>query len=418
MTDINNLIAALAQLTQAMGQQQQQQQQQQNPPPATPKISVQIPPFKGESKENVVAWLLQAQNVLSTQGITDEAIQINYATTGLKDAALHWYLNKVVGNNNTPPYTTWTTFATAVRTAFQPPNFQQYLRQQLKRLRQTSTVQEYTSQFQNIIGQIENMGELDQVTYYIEGLKPSTKMEVAYQAPDTLERAIARAIQYDTAMFGMGRPFSNNNQHTKSSHSRRTQRNNNYTHYNNSNSNNYNNNNGSSNNNNDNNRYVPMELDQAETPRRNFYNNNKGNDKKFKGNCYKCGIAGHYARDCRRGKAKISNIEGDEQNINYNGSNNNAELTNMEENREQLIRLQGKINGHPARILIDSGASRNFLDKQFVERQGIQTQNIDHVTVELADGRKMRTDKVVNIKNLELDTYHTTGIVAQVIGLQ
>ncbi|CAJ0769043.1 1547_t:CDS:1, partial [Entrophospora sp. SA101] len=50
MADITNLIAALAQLTQAMGQQQQQ-----NPPTATPKISVQIPPFKGESKENVVA---------------------------------------------------------------------------------------------------------------------------------------------------------------------------------------------------------------------------------------------------------------------------------------------------------------------------------------------------------------------------
>ncbi|CAJ0751082.1 5614_t:CDS:2 [Entrophospora sp. SA101] len=50
MTDMNNLINALAQLTQALGQQQQQQ----NPPTATPKISVQIPPFKGESKENVI----------------------------------------------------------------------------------------------------------------------------------------------------------------------------------------------------------------------------------------------------------------------------------------------------------------------------------------------------------------------------
>jgi hypothetical protein len=257
MTDMNDLINALAQLTQALGQQQQQQQ---NPPTTTPKISVQIPPFKGESKENVVAWLLQAQNVLRTQGITDEATQVNYATTGLKDAALHWYLNKVVGNNNTPPYTTWTTFATAIRTAFQPPNFQQYLRQQLKRLRQTSTVQEYTSQFQNLVGQIEGMGELDQVTYYIDGLKPSTKMEVAYQAPDTLEGAIARAIQYDTAMFGMGRPFSNNNRHTKSSHSGCAQRNNHYTHYNSSN-NNYNHNS----NDNGNGKYVPMELDQVET---------------------------------------------------------------------------------------------------------------------------------------------------------
>jgi hypothetical protein len=254
MTDMNDLINALAQLTQALGQQQQQQQ---NPPATTPKISVQIPPFKGESKENVVAWLLQAQNVLRTKGIMDEATQVNYATTRLKDAALHWYLNKVVGNNNTPPYITWTTFATAVRTAFQPPNFQQYLRQQLKRLRQTSTVQEYTSQFQNLVGQIEGMGELDQVTYYIDGLKPSTKMEVAYQAPDTLEGAIARAIQYDTAMFGMGRPFSNNNRHTKSSHSGCAQRNNHYTHYNSSN-NNYNHNS----NDNGNGKYVPMELDQ------------------------------------------------------------------------------------------------------------------------------------------------------------
>jgi len=126
---MNNLITALAQLTQALGQQQQQQN-----PPATPKISVQIPPFKGETKENVVAWLLQVQNVLRTQGITDEAAQVNYATTGFKDAALHWYLNKVVGNNNAPPYDVWTNFATAVRTAFQPHNYQQYLRQQLKKL--------------------------------------------------------------------------------------------------------------------------------------------------------------------------------------------------------------------------------------------------------------------------------------------
>ncbi|CAH1768267.1 2002_t:CDS:2, partial [Entrophospora sp. SA101] len=49
---------------------------------------------------------------------------------------------------------------------------------------------------------------------------PSTRMEVAYQAPDTLEKATARAIQFDTAMFGSGRPFSNNSQFTKASSSK------------------------------------------------------------------------------------------------------------------------------------------------------------------------------------------------------
>jgi len=183
MGDINDLINALAHLTQSQQQLIQalgQQQNVGNASTSTAKIAVQIPAFRGEPKENVVAWLLQVLTIFRAQGITNESMQVNYATTGLKDAALHWYLNKVVGNNNVPPYNTWMEFANAMKVAFQPPNYQQYLRQQLKKLRQTNTVQEYTSQFQNVVGQIENMGELDQVTYYIDGLKSATKMEVAY----------------------------------------------------------------------------------------------------------------------------------------------------------------------------------------------------------------------------------------------
>ena len=54
------------------------------------------------------------------------------------------------------------------------------------------------------------MGDLDQVMYFIEGLKPATKMEVSYQAPATLEEAWQLVIWYDTAMFGSGRPLGNN----------------------------------------------------------------------------------------------------------------------------------------------------------------------------------------------------------------
>ena len=50
------------------------------------------------------------------------------------------------------------------------------------------------------------MGEQDQIAYFIDGLKPSTKMEVSYRAPGTFEEAWRAAIQYDTAMFGHGRP--------------------------------------------------------------------------------------------------------------------------------------------------------------------------------------------------------------------
>ena len=52
------------------------------------------------------------------------------------------------------------------------------------------------------------MGELDKVIYFIDGLKPATKMKVSYQAPEILEDAWKLTICYDTAMFGTGRPIN------------------------------------------------------------------------------------------------------------------------------------------------------------------------------------------------------------------
>ena len=176
------------------------------PAPAAniPKISVRIPTFKGAPKDNVIIWMLQVQNLFNAQGIVDEPTRIYYAATGFEDAALHWYLNRIAAAGNNVAFADWTAFANALRTAFQPPNYEQYVRQQIRNLRQTGSVQNYTSQFRNLVGQTTGMGEQDQITYFIEGLKPATKMEVSYRAPATFEDAWKTAIQYDTAMFGLG----------------------------------------------------------------------------------------------------------------------------------------------------------------------------------------------------------------------
>ena len=47
------------------------------------------------------------------------------------------------------------------------------------------------------------MEELDKVSYFIDGLKAATKMEVNYQAPETFEDTWKLAIHYNTAMFGL-----------------------------------------------------------------------------------------------------------------------------------------------------------------------------------------------------------------------
>ena len=50
------------------------------------------------------------------------------------------------------------------------------------------------------------MAELDKVLYFLDGLKPATRMEVSYKAPETFDEAWKLAVQYDTAMDGTGRP--------------------------------------------------------------------------------------------------------------------------------------------------------------------------------------------------------------------
>jgi len=67
---------------------------------------------------------------------------------------------------------------------------------------------------------------------------------------------------------------------------------------------------------------------------------------------------------------------------------------------------------------LDSGASRNFIDEKFVKQSRLITKVISPILVELADGRKTETNRIVDIHKLELDSYHTTGISAQVTKLQ
>jgi len=187
-------------------------------------------------------------------------------------------------------------------------------------------VYEYRVQFRNLIRQITDMAELDKVTYFVEGLKHSTKMEVNYRAPANFENTWKLAINYDTAIFGQGKPGKGTSSSSSLSSSRRFLPRDNYK------SNNY-----SYNNNNKHNTYTshttPMELDLAESYKAKFLNKGKAYNKPNnlpKIDCYHCGKPGYYIKDYRatQPKAKIANIE--EQTY----DNHNAELTYLEDNKE------------------------------------------------------------------------------------
>lgn len=55
---------------------------------------------------------------------------------------------------------------------------------------------------------------------------------------------------------------------------------------------------------------------------------------------------------------------------------------------EELLRFRGRIDGHDAVFLIDSGSTHDFISAEFVRRHGVKTHVVDeHFSVTLADGR-------------------------------
>ncbi|RHZ50771.1 hypothetical protein Glove_492g11 [Diversispora epigaea] len=101
--DAQQLEQLINAITQAITNNQQQNQPAQNQPgPAanTLKISVQIPTFRGDPRENVSAWLMQVQTIFEAQQINDATMRYQYASTGMKGVAMHWYLARIRTYNN------------------------------------------------------------------------------------------------------------------------------------------------------------------------------------------------------------------------------------------------------------------------------------------------------------------------------
>ena len=73
-------------------------------------------------------------------------------------------------------------------------------------------------------------------------------------------------------------------------------------------------------------------------------------------------------------------------------------------NRNRLVQFHGVIaNNNPCSILVDSGASRDFISQQMVERIGIQTSRIDTpFGVSMADGRTVNAGRVVKSVDLSI----------------
>ena len=148
-------------------------------------------------------------------------------------------------------------------------------------------------------------------------------MEVSYRAPATFKNTWKIAIQFDTAMFGLGRP-TNGNYH-QSFYKKFDSSNNNYS------------------------KATPMELDYAGTAQ----GNNKGYNqpRQLKGNCRNCGKFGHWKNECPQRNSGNYHNKGNNNNYHNKGNNNNyknkGKFNNLEDTTSSSFSSSSSLSAPP-----------------------------------------------------------------------
>ncbi|KAE9092239.1 hypothetical protein PF010_g17883 [Phytophthora fragariae] len=147
------------------------------PPESKPRVPSGLPKFKGKRDEDVRQWLFQVETLCRING---------------HDAT----------DSTAPVEQTWEQFTHDALAHFEASNYQAVLRQKLRQLRQTSDIEEYNGKYSSLVFRVENMSEVDQVSYYCDGLKRATQAYVKLQNATTLSEAMDQASKYEMSHFG------------------------------------------------------------------------------------------------------------------------------------------------------------------------------------------------------------------------
>ena len=189
-----------------------------------------------QKDQNVRLWLFSLNNYFVAVGFstaTDEA-KISFAVNLLRGAALEWWRQLELmherdastrGNEEELPANrrlfetpmvaqararlqqlqqrpnTWEQFETAMIARWDLVNPSKVARDKIKKLRQVTSVQEYTKRFLSLAAEIDDMSAAERADRYFDGLKPNIQRTLAVQGIDDFATMLAAAERLDAIDF-------------------------------------------------------------------------------------------------------------------------------------------------------------------------------------------------------------------------
>ncbi|OWY96544.1 hypothetical protein PHMEG_00033165, partial [Phytophthora megakarya] len=129
-----------------------------------PRVPSGLPKSKAKRDEDVHQWMFQVETLCRING------------------------HDATSNNDT--------FPAVAGTAMKSPH------QKLRQPRQIGYIEEYNGKYSPLIFRAENMSELDQVSYYGDGLKHATQAYVKLHNTTSLSEAMDSGAKYEMSHFG------------------------------------------------------------------------------------------------------------------------------------------------------------------------------------------------------------------------
>ncbi|MCH81106.1 RNA-directed DNA polymerase (Reverse transcriptase), partial [Trifolium medium] len=279
--------------------------------------------------------------------------------------------------------------------------------EQLTELKQTGTMEEYIMEFEYLIAQIPKLPEKQFRGYFIHGLKSEIKGKVrSLIAMGEVSRLkllqIARAVEMEVKGGGLGLNRGFRNGPGRSSHS--SGRNGpDWSMI--KNKEGSNGGGAKSNSNGPRNDRQPHGGDRRRSgPRDRGFTHlsyNELMDRKQKGLCFKCGGPFHPMHQCpdkqlrllviedeeeEEGEARVLAVEVEEEKEDEKGEMSVLDLHHIAHENHQTMKFQGTIYGVEVLILIDSGATHNFISQRLVHHMDWSVENTPQMQVKLGNG--------------------------------
>ncbi|XP_061993693.1 uncharacterized protein LOC133711607 [Rosa rugosa] len=357
-----------------------------------------------------VEWLNKAEQYFEFYQIPEER-KLSIATMHLSDKASdRWYMFR-----HEFPHT-WQGLADLLMREFSGYNRSEY-QAALARMSQTGSMENYKEQFTKLSRRAPGFPPEVLLSCFIGGLKEDIRVDVQAQKPRTLYEACELARVYETRNESH-RHFARSSNHprpTSGFHSTTPPK-------------------------------VPNQGQRfqnhstartmhAPTPhggRR--LSQAEYQDRRAKNQCFFCEEPYKPGHNCRKGQLMIMEVTQDEEDLLSVEESLDQEVPPITDIEEPLIRLhvigdgssspatmqlKGLFNNKIVHVLIDSGATHNFIHPQLLKNTKVQVHQLSPLNVILASGAKMKTRGEVNIElQLQQFTFADNFYVLPVTGCE